>query len=310
MIAISAVELTRELLRYKTVNPPGDERACALHLGNLLEAAGFHTRYYEFAEGRATLVARIGGNDERAPLGMTGHIDTVPLGRAPWTHDPYAGETDGDRLYGRGASDMKSGVAAMVSAALRLAKPLARSPGLIFVITAGEETGHDGARHLALQPGALDKVGALIIGEPTENYPLIGSKGSLKLELRAKGVTAHAATPQDGVNAVFKAARAVCQLEAFRFGISPHGVMGEPTLNVGYFHGGMNMNSVPDEATVGIDMRTIHGQSHDALQTELQRLVGDGVELTRLRENAPAWVEPDHPWVQQRSEERRVGKEC
>lgn len=296
---MSVIELTRELLRYETVNPPAEERACATHLGRLLETAGFATHYYEFAAGRATLVARIGGNAERAPLGMTGHIDTVPLGRAPWAHDPYAGETDGDRLYGRGASDMKSGVAAMVVAAIRLSKSLARSPGVVFVITAGEETGHEGAKHVAAQAGALGRVGALLVGEPTENYPLIGSKGSLKLELRAKGVTAHAAMPEAGVNAVLKAARAVCQVDAYRFGIESHPVMGDPTLNIGYFHGGMNLNSVPDAAAVGIDIRTVHGQSHDAIEADLQRAVGDEVEVARLRENAPAWVEPDHPWVRQ-----------
>ena len=106
--------LTRELLRFNTINPPGMERACARHLGGLLEAAGFRVAYHEFAESRTSLVAEIGGDDARAPICFTGHIDTVPLGAAPWTKDAFAGETDGDRVYGRGSTDMKSGIAAIV----------------------------------------------------------------------------------------------------------------------------------------------------------------------------------------------------
>ena len=93
--------LTRELLRYNTINPPGMERACARHLGALLEAAGFAVKYHEFAESRTSLVAEIGGDDDRAPICFTGHIDVVPLGAAPWSHDAFAGETDGDKLLGR-----------------------------------------------------------------------------------------------------------------------------------------------------------------------------------------------------------------
>jgi succinyl-diaminopimelate desuccinylase len=72
--------LTRELLAFNTINPPGMERACARHLGAILEAAGFRTAYHEFAEGRTSLVAEIGGDPQRPPICFTGHIDTVPLG--------------------------------------------------------------------------------------------------------------------------------------------------------------------------------------------------------------------------------------
>ncbi|HRE15214.1 MAG TPA: hypothetical protein PLD37_13550, partial [Usitatibacteraceae bacterium] len=92
--------LTRELLAFNTINPPGMERACARHLGAILEAAGFRTAYHEFAEGRTSLVATIGGDPAKAPICFTGHIDTVPLGAKAWTKDAFAGETDGDRLYG------------------------------------------------------------------------------------------------------------------------------------------------------------------------------------------------------------------
>src|SRR5512146_1432243 len=114
--------LARELLAYNTINPPGMERACAKQIGAMLEAAGFHVAYHEFAEARTSLVAHIGVTDAKPPICFTGHIDIVPLVSAPWTRDPFAGETDGDRLYGRGSTDMKSGIAAFVVAAIELAK--------------------------------------------------------------------------------------------------------------------------------------------------------------------------------------------
>ena len=116
MPTVNAFELTRELLRFNTINPPGDERLCAEYLGKLLEVHGFTAAYHDFAENRTSLVARIGGNASKAPICFTGHIDIVPLGNAPWQKDPFAGETDAGKLFGRGSSDMKSGVAAFVAA--------------------------------------------------------------------------------------------------------------------------------------------------------------------------------------------------
>lgn len=295
---MNVLELTRELLRFDTINPPGQERACAHHLGRLLEGAGFSVAYHEFAEARTSLVARRGGRGEALPLCFTGHTDTVPLGARPWTRDAFAGEIAGGRLHGRGASDMKSGVAAFVVAALRLAPSLEGSPGLVLVITAGEETACQGAQHLA-RVDALGRAGAVVVGEPTGNYPFAGHKGALWLEARATGVTAHASMPERGVNAVCKAARAVTRLEHFAFDVAPHPVLGRPTLNVGTFHGGLNVNSVPDAAVVGIDIRTIPEQKHAALTERLAGHLGDDVTLHVVAGAGGVWSDPSHPWVQE-----------
>jgi succinyl-diaminopimelate desuccinylase len=111
------VQLTRDLLHFNTINPPGMERDCARFLGRLLEDAGFSVAYHEFADARTSVIATIGGRQEKPPICFTGHIDIVPLGAANWTKDPFAGEMDGDLLYGRGSTDMKSGIAASVVAA-------------------------------------------------------------------------------------------------------------------------------------------------------------------------------------------------
>jgi succinyl-diaminopimelate desuccinylase len=296
---IDAVELTRELVRMNTINPPGKEEACARHLGALLEKAGFQVAYHEFSAQRASLVARIGGSAAKAPLCFTGHIDTVPLGAAPWKMDPFAAETDGGKLYGRGTSDMKCGVAAFTAAVVNLGNRLARSPGLELVITAGEETGCQGAFHLAGKHGALGRAGAVVVGEPSSNYPFVGHRGAFWLNARTRGVTAHGSMPEKGVNAVYKAARAVSILEKFRFANPPHPLMGQATLNVGTLHGGLNINSVPDEAVIGVDIRTIPSIRHADLKAELQCQLGDDVELEAILDLEAVYTEPQNAWIQE-----------
>jgi succinyl-diaminopimelate desuccinylase len=292
-----AVSLTRSLLRSNTINPPGDEDACARLLGGLLEQAGFRTRYHAFGPGRTSLVAEIGGQAQRPPLCFTGHIDVVPLGTVPWSHDPFAGETDAGRLFGRGSSDMKSGVAAFVTACAEMAAHLDRGPGLTLVITAGEETGCEGAFHL-LRGGALGRAGAVVVAEPSSNYPFVGHKGAFWLRAVAHGVTAHGSMPEKGDNAVYKAARAVSRLADFRFTNPAHPLMGQATLNVGTFQGGLNINSVPDRATVGIDIRTVPTVDHRQLLAALAAQLGPDVELETLMDLESVYTDPDEPWVQ------------
>jgi succinyl-diaminopimelate desuccinylase len=186
----SSVELTQDLVRFRTINPPGDERACAERLASLLEDAGFAVDLTPFGEGRAQLVARIGGASRKPAIGFTGHLDTVPLGAQPWSVDPLAAEIKDGKLYGRGSSDMKSGVAAFVMAGVALAGKLANTPGVVMYITAGEETGCTGAAAMAREI-SLPRVGALVVAEPTGNQPLVGHKGALWLEAVTTGVTAH-----------------------------------------------------------------------------------------------------------------------
>jgi succinyl-diaminopimelate desuccinylase len=296
------IDLTRRLVGFETINPPGDEEACALFVGGLLELEGFDVRYHRMAPRRTSVVARRGGatgaRAELPPICLTGHLDTVPLGAAPWSHDPLGGAIVGDKLYGRGSSDMKAGVAAMIVAALRSKEALDAGPGAILVFTAGEETGCDGARHLSDLPGALGAAGAIVVGEPTSNAPRIGHKGVLWLEAEARGVTAHGSMPELGVNAVYRAARLVGRLEDFGFNVAPHPALGSPSLNVGTFAGGSNINSVPDRAAIGIDIRTVPGMEHRHLAETLRGTLGSELAALETRlDLAPVWTEPGDPWI-------------
>ena len=117
--------LTRELPRPHHRWRPPLYRATFALLGEW----GYGVEYHEYEPGRTSVIARGGGSAAKAPLCLTGHIDTVALGSRAWTKDPFSGETDGDRLYGRGSSDMKAGVAAILLAAREVSKKLAATPG-------------------------------------------------------------------------------------------------------------------------------------------------------------------------------------
>ena len=290
-----AISLTRDLLRFDTVNPPGRERDCAQMAGALLKDWGYDVQYFEYADSRTCVIARLGSADEK-PLCLTGHLDVVPLGSRKWSKDPFAGEADGDKLYGRGVSDMKSGVAAILLAARSFANKLGGTPGIVIVLTAGEEGGCVGSAQLA-KTQLLGKAGAMIVGEPTSNYPLVGHKGSLKFHARFKGVSAHGSMPELGVNAIYKAAKAIGKLEAFDFHTPAHKVMGKPTLNVGIMEGGNTVNAVPDAASFGVDIRTVPGMDHEEVLSRLKPLLADA-QLEVFSNLKPVWTAPDQEWIQ------------
>jgi succinyl-diaminopimelate desuccinylase len=297
-MSLDALSLTKKLLAFDTMNPPGQERACAEYLGRLLEDGGFATRLYEFGPGRTNLIARLESAGGELPICFTGHVDTIPLGGSPWCKAPFSGEIEGDRIYGRGASDMKSGVAAMVVAALRAAEVSKGRTNMILVITAGEETGCEGAFYLASHAGALGRAGAVVVGEPTANFPAVGHKGALWIEARASGVAAHGSMPEEGINAVYKAARGVRKLEAFDFDVAPHPLLGSPTLNVGTISGGININSVPDQAKIGIDIRTIPDQTNQMVFEKLSSYLGEELALSRIVDVEGIATDPENEWVQ------------
>jgi len=267
-------------------------------MGQLLADASFDVQYSEMCSGRWSLVATLRNpTDPRPCLAFTGHLDTVPLGAAPWTLDPFGGQIENGLLYGRGSSDMKSGVAAMVAAAVRCAPWLAQTAGIALILTAGEETGCDGARHLQ-QTGALPgRVGALVVGEPTANQPKLGHKGALWVHACTHGRTAHGSMPERGDNAIYKLARVVLALEAHALSESCDPIFGKATLNVGTISGGININSVPDRASIGIDIRTVPGMHHGELLSSLGQQLGGAVELRTLLDAPGIYTQGNHDWV-------------
>jgi len=169
----------------------------------------------------------------------------------------------------------------------------------VLVITAGEEIGCEGAKYLA-DHQLVDRAGAIVIAEPTGNYPYVGHKGLAWFEIETHGVTAHGSMPEVGDNAIVKMARVIGDLERFRFPVESHDVMGKPTLNVGTIRGGLNTNSVPDEARITVDTRTVPGVDHVHLCGSLEALVAArGATVRKIVDTPSLYTEPANAWVQE-----------
>jgi succinyl-diaminopimelate desuccinylase len=270
---VSAVlDLLTELVRARTV--ASGEGVLAAQCADLLRDNGFEVSTPGWEDGREQLVARAGSGP--APLTVTGHLDTVPADPAQWTADPWAAERDGDRVVGRGTSDMKSGVAAALVAAVdHTARPHS-CRGLQVVLTAGEETGCTGAVHL--QRSALAPGGPLLVAEPTANRLVPGHKGAHWIRLTAAGRAAHGSAPHLGDNAVVRLARAAAALHDHD-AWPDHPRFGHMTANVGLLRGGVQPNVVPDFAELLLDVRTVPAVDGDDVRSTVAELAGDGVRL-------------------------------
>jgi succinyl-diaminopimelate desuccinylase len=295
------VALTQELIRFNTVNPPGNEDQICEFLAKLLESAGYECRKVEFAPRRMSLVAKIGVCSASQPsICFTGHVDVVPLGARAWTHEPFAGVIDGNKLFGRGSSDMKSGVAAFIVAAMKMAASAQQGPGVTLIITAGEETGCEGAFHLAASQEILDflgPAGCFVVAEPTANEPLLGHKGAYWLKASADGITAHGSMPERGENAFYKLARAALTIEKFNFDTPAHQLMGQGSLNIGTAKAGLNINSVPDAAEMTLDIRTVAGQSHAHIYGCLCKALGPSIRLDTIIDIEGVFTPANDPWM-------------
>lgn len=293
-----AILLARELIAYNTVNPPGNEAPAARFVGNLLSDQGFIVDYIPYGENRLHVVAKKGCSSGKSPVLFTGHFDTVPLGTLKWDVDPFGGEVKNGKLYGRGSSDMKGALAAMVIAAILATKEAPSKTSVCLVLTSGEETGCQGAKHLLTTYKELDHVQGIVVGEPTSNIPAIGHKGGLYLNLATSGITAHSSMSHLGDNAIYKAARAILKVEKFDFMEERDPLLGLPTINVGKVQGGANLNSVPDHAEFTIDARTTTNTDHQKLLGRLQKELGDEVSIETLVDLQAVSTNEAHPFVQ------------
>ncbi len=212
----STTELLQRLIRFDTVNPPGNEQAAQEFLRGLLEAAGFEVELLSSVEGRPNLVARLGAGSDGPVLCLLGHVDTVLANPAEWDVDPWSGELRDGCVWGRGALDMKSQVAAEVAAAVALAEEGWRPEAgeLKLVVTADEEAGAEhGAKWLCEQHP--DKVRAdLVVNEGAGEVfeydgrrlygVCVAEKGVFRFTLTTGGRAGHASIPRIGDNALTK----------------------------------------------------------------------------------------------------------
>ncbi|WP_026910018.1 M20/M25/M40 family metallo-hydrolase [Patulibacter minatonensis] len=224
---LSATELLQRLIRFNTVNPPGDEREAQEFLAGLLEEAGFEVSLVGRLPERPNLVAELRapeGSPEGPVLGLLSHMDTVLAAAEDWEHDPWSGDVEGGEIWGRGAIDMKSQTAAEATAAMDLARSGWRpSRGSLKVIVVVDEEvgGAEGAVWLCENEPDLARCdlmlneggGAPLVFRGQRHYGVcVGEKGPLRFGLKASGVAAHAATPGLGDNALTRLAPLITRL--------------------------------------------------------------------------------------------------
>jgi len=328
------VELTRELIRFPTVNPPGDAyRPCAEHLGERLRRRGFSVEYLR-AEGapgdtdahpRINVVARWESGRPGPCVHFNSHIDVVEPGEG-WTVPPFEGVVKDGRVYGRGACDMKGGLAASVIAVEALIDSGAPLPGALEISgTADEESGGYGGVAWLAERGWFSKprVDHVIIPEPLNvDRVCIGHRGVWWSEITTEGRIAHGSMPFLGDSAIRHMGAVVEALEARIYPrlaaqttampVVPEGAR-TPTLNINSLHGGqpdvtgsgLPAPLVADSCRMVLDRRLLIEEDLDEVKAEVRALL-DGLTQTRtgfryrlrdLFEVRPSMTEPDRPVV-------------
>jgi acetylornithine deacetylase/succinyl-diaminopimelate desuccinylase-like protein len=272
-------KLLAELVALPSVNPAflpprhphAGEKSMADFLAAVAARAGLEIEFQTVLPGRANLVARLRPAGKiRQTLLLAPHLDTVVAEESQLNPRRQNG-----RLYGRGACDTKGSVAAMLGALCEVAaaRSRPRETEIIFAGLIDEEHGQAGSR--ALVKSRL-KADLAIVGEPTRLRVITAHKGSLWLQLAARGRAAHGATPHLGKNAIHDMARVVDVLEtdyAAQLRRRKHPLLGAGTVNVGTIAGGTQPNIVPDRCMIAIDRRTLPGETEVSVRREIAALL-------------------------------------
>lgn len=253
------VELLKQILSIPSVNGRDDEGKVAEYLQKVFLENGILARIQRIDETHANVIAVLEGENPSKIMVWNGHLDTVPYGnRKEWDTDPAVPEEKEGYFYARGASDMKSGLAAMVSALCRFqASGKKPSHTLLFLGTCDEEKNGLGALK-ALEEFSMSEVSGLLIGEPTGCRLGIAQKGCLWLEIQINGKTSHGAYPAEGCNAVERGYFLALKLGEYVKNFS-HPVLQHSTAQVTQISGGVAPNMTPDECRILMDIRMVPG---------------------------------------------------
>jgi succinyl-diaminopimelate desuccinylase len=316
-------ETTQKLVTAASPNPPGNVTAAAeVAFGLLAAIDGARVARYETAPGIVNLVAVISGARPGRTLVFNGHLDTFPVGEGEWTVPPLGGTVRDGRIYGRGVSDMKGGIAAMLTAAHILARVREHWCGELVVTLAGDEEnmGSLGSRWL-LEHVQEAKGDAMLSGDV--GSPMVvrfGEKGLCWVEIEAEGQPAHGAHVHKGRNAID---RLRCALDGLKriealpvaapAAVTSAIIAAKPvseelsgegeaetlqrvTVNIGTVEGGISPNLVPARARAAADIRLPVGVSLDAVEAALHdELDGcEGVSWRIIRAYSPSFTPPDH----------------
>jgi succinyl-diaminopimelate desuccinylase len=274
------IQFLQHLLQIDSSNPPGNEHLVTEAFINRCKQNGLPFKVTMLDETRSNFEVTLPGKSGKQ-LFLCGHMDTVSPGTGEWVHSPFSGEIANGRIYGRGASDMKSGLAAMFLALEELHRTNTVPPAEVtFLATAGEEVDSCGAR-VFLKENDSRKIDALVIAEPTNEKIVIGHKGALWLEITAYGKTSHGSMPEQGINAVDHMLKIIRVLDEMKIEWKTEKKpLGQSSLAVTMIEGGVQTNVIPDKCSIRADIRTVPPQSHshfiNKLKSKLDVLLDQG----------------------------------
>lgn len=294
------------LILAASENPGGTELVAVRVLESIASRLGGRSRRQLVAPGRPNVSIRFGPDATEATPGilMLGHSDVVPAGEG-WAADPFNPRVADGWLTGRGAADMKGGIAAALQAMAAVHRVLPEAP-LELLVTVDEEDLATGIEaHLAAtEPSAIYR--ACIVAEPTDLAVVIACRGAANLQVEVSGRAAHAGRPEDGASAITTAARIIDWIadDHARMRAAATGLLGSATWNVGRVEGGHGTSIVPDRCTLLVDRRLMPGETGAEALAQLDAGIGaalgrDGctAEATLLMEMPGFETEPTHPLV-------------
>jgi succinyl-diaminopimelate desuccinylase len=277
---MNEIELTQELIRINSENPPGNEEAIAKYIKDFLDDLRIPAELIEFEKNRFDVVASAG---EGKGMMFNGHMDTVPAGDInKWRYDPFAGKIANGKLYGRGSSDMKGGIASILAAVKNLSRENFKRK-LLLTFVADEEVALRGSKYLIENRKDVFKdIKYGLIGESSTMKARFAQKGVTDIIVKFKGKAAHGSKPELGDNAIYKAANFIQELRKLieKLKKKKNPILGSGTINVGVIKGGTKVNVVPEFCELEIDRRLIPGENIKTVGDQIRKI------LKKLRLNA------------------------
>ncbi|HDS08937.1 MAG TPA: M20 family peptidase [Firmicutes bacterium] len=268
------IELTCELIRKKTINPPGDEYLAAEIVKNFFERNGIEFEIFEKEKGRTNILGYINRGKKPSVL-LAGHLDVVPEGDPDsWKYPPFDPVVKDGMIYGRGSMDNKGQTAALLMAAKEL-KKIEGEIGIEIIIgaVADEELGSTyGMVYLVNEAGVLPDF-AIIPDIGGGNRAIdIAEKGLVNIKVISYGKKAHSSLPKLGLNAIDRLAEFIKKLEPIILTHQPHPILSPPTKSVNIIHGGAAHNIVPDKAEIIVNVRYLPGMTPESIIEDFKKV--------------------------------------
>ncbi|MBC1547773.1 ArgE/DapE family deacylase [Listeria sp. FSL L7-1435] len=268
------LQILKDMVNINSTN--GHEEQVANYLQKLLSEYGIESEKVQYDVDRASLVSEIGSGDGKI-LAFSGHMDVVDAGdESKWKFPPFEATEHDGKIYGRGATDMKSGLAAMVIAMIELQEERQKLNGKIRLLaTVGEEVGELGAEQLT-QKGYADDLDGLIIGEPSGHQIVYAHKGSINYTVKSTGKNAHSSMPEYGVNAIDNLLLFYNEVEKFAKSVDEtNEILGDFIHNVTVIDGGNQVNSIPEKAQLQGNIRSIPEMSNETVKQVLVKIINE-----------------------------------